>query len=204
MIPKTVHYIWLGKKPKPIIVQKCIRSWYLKLRGFRIQCWNEDNLDLSHPFVSSCMERKLYAFAADIIRFQVLLIHGGIYLDTDMEVIESFDPFLRLVSFIGFEDDRAKRPSAGVIGGEANNLFCKKMVEYYDLLDISKPPIICDAIESVIKDSPICDLAILPQRTFYPYNPYSSHACHKQLPLMASDIAKDTVAVHHWQKSWRI
>ena len=203
MIPKTIHYIWLGKKAKPIAIQKCISTWYSKLEGYRIQCWNEDNLDLSHPFLASCIDQKLYAFAADFIRFQVLLKHGGIYLDTDMEIIGTFEPLLNLSSFIGLEDERMMRPSAAAIGCIPNAKFPAMMVEYYDSLTQNNSIIVCDAILSVIKASPIFDLTILPQKLFYPYNPYSSSAYQKSLPLMASDITPDTVAVHHWQKSWR-
>ena len=185
------------------MIQKCISSWYANLEGYYIQCWNEDNLDLSHPYLASCIDQRLYAFAADFIRFKVLMMYGGIYLDTDVEVLGRFDSLLDLVSFIGCEDDRRKRPNAAVIGCVPNASFSSRMTEFYELLDQNNSIIVCDAISRVIKDGHVHDLTILPQRFFYPYNPYSSCAYQKDLPLMASEITSETVAIHHWQKSWK-
>jgi mannosyltransferase OCH1-like enzyme len=131
------------------------------------------------------------------------MMYGGIYLDTDVEVLGRFDSLLDLVSFIGCEDDRRKRPNAAVIGCVPNASFSSRMTEFYELLDQNNSIIVCDAISRVIKDGHVHDLTILPQRFFYPYNPYSSCAYQKDLPLMASEITSETVAIHHWQKSWK-
>ena len=204
MIPKVIHYIWLGRGPKPIIIQKCISSWYTRLEGYRIQCWNEENLDLTHPYLVDCIEKKLYAFAADFIRFKVLSCYGGIYLDTDIEVIGTFDKLLNLTSFIGYEDERIRTPAAGVIGASPNAEFLGHMVSYYSSLGGVLPVTVCSAIQSVISRTKIVDLTILPQRYFYPYNPYGSSPYVRHLPLMAADIQNDTIAIHHWNKSWKL
>lgn len=106
MIPREIHYIWFGGKRMPPSVEKTIASWKSVLPGYRITCWNEDNFDVrQHPWMESMYREGKFAFASDWARLFILQQNGGIYLDTDVEIRKSFDPFLAHETFWGFEYD---------------------------------------------------------------------------------------------------
>lgn len=95
MIPKIVHYVWLGGAPPTALGDRCLASWRQHLPGWKILLWNEENSPMDHPFVRAMMERKLYAFASDYIRLEALLRHGGLYLDADTELVADPTPFIK-------------------------------------------------------------------------------------------------------------
>jgi hypothetical protein len=159
MIPKIIHYIWLGKKPKSKNIKNCIKSWQRLLTDYEIYEWNEDNIDInSHPYLKDAIEQKKYAFASDYIRIQVLKKYGGIYLDTDIVVFRSFDSLLNCGFFSAKEifknifdpettllDNEGHRINkshtipgfgvmAAVIGANANHPFLDEILHYYNSL----------------------------------------------------------------------
>ena len=88
MIPKTIHYCWFGRGEKPKLAQKCIASWKTFCPDYEIIEWNEDNYDVnSTPYTKYCYENKKWAFLSDYVRLDVVCRHGGVYFDTDVEVI---------------------------------------------------------------------------------------------------------------------
>ena len=91
MIPKVVQYCWFGGKKKTKLIKDCIKSWKRYLPDYKIIEWNEKNSDLAHPFVIEAYKLKKWAFVSDYIRLKVLYDFGGIYLDTDMMVLKSFE-----------------------------------------------------------------------------------------------------------------
>ncbi|MGL4897193.1 MAG: glycosyltransferase family 32 protein, partial [Cetobacterium sp.] len=118
---KKIHYIWLGKGSKPNIMDICINSWREKLPNYEIIEWNEENLDFyneikKNRFLEECYKRKLWAFLSDYFRVKVLYENGGIYLDSDMQILKSLDRFLDDKLFLGMEDEN--QPSAGIIGAK--------------------------------------------------------------------------------------
>lgn len=129
MIPKVIHYCWFGGKRKPKLVQDCIKSWRKYLPDYQIIEWNENNSDLSHPFVKEAYHLKKWAFVADYVRLNVLYENGGIYLDTDMMVLKSFNNLLDNKCFFGAEDKNYI--SCGIIGTLKNNeMFLGFLVLY--------------------------------------------------------------------------
>ncbi|MDD6061365.1 MAG: glycosyltransferase, partial [Oscillospiraceae bacterium] len=105
MIPKTIHYCWFGRGEKPKLVQKCMASWQKNLPGYTFVEWNEDNFDVNQNlFVQQAYAHRNFAFVSDYARAQALYNEGGIYLDTDVEVLKSFDAFLENRFFAGFEE----------------------------------------------------------------------------------------------------
>ena len=104
-IPKKIHFCWLGENEKTDLVKRCIESWRIKLPEYEIIEWNEKNFDFnnSNTYVKQALKRKRWAFVTDYMRLKILYDHGGIYLDTDVEVIKSFDTLLNDNSFIGLE-----------------------------------------------------------------------------------------------------
>jgi hypothetical protein len=118
MIPKIIHYCWFGGNKKPKLIRECISSWENVLPEYKIIEWNESNSDLIHPFVKEAYKLKKWAFVADYIRLKALFDFGGIYLDTDMMALKSFDSLLDNQCFFGSED--IDFVSCGIIGAEKN------------------------------------------------------------------------------------
>lgn len=104
MIPKIIHYCWFGRNPKPKDVLQCIESWRKVLPDYEIKEWNEDNYDIHKcKYMEDAYKEKKWAFVSDFCRIDVVYEYGGIYLDTDVEVVRSFDDLLHLDMFCGFE-----------------------------------------------------------------------------------------------------
>ena len=113
MIPKKIHYCWFGKNPLPESAKKCISSWKKYFPDYEIKEWNEDNYDVNKiPYTQQAYLAQKYAFVSDYARFDVLFHEGGIYFDTDVEVIRSFDDILANGAFMGCEIDGADSSDA--------------------------------------------------------------------------------------------
>lgn len=104
MIPKVIHYCWFGRNPLPESAQKCIASWKKFLPDYEIKEWNEDNFDVNIiPYTKEAYEAKKYAFVSDYARFWILYKYGGLYFDTDVEVIKPMDDIIERGPFMGIE-----------------------------------------------------------------------------------------------------
>lgn len=131
MIPKIIHYCWMSGETFPTDIQKCLDSWKKKLPDYQIILWNAKTFDLNTSiWVKEAYKAKKYAFCADYIRLYALYNYGGIYLDSDVEVLKSYDELLELPYFIGFESKLYFE--AATIGSEKNNPFIKKILDYYE------------------------------------------------------------------------
>lgn len=129
MIPKHLHYVWMGGKPKPFYLRQCIRTFHQK--GYEVSEWNETNFDIqSHPFLRDAYGKKQWAFVSDFVRMAVIYKYGGIYLDTDVVVVSSLDSLLVHDCFVGFENDHS--PFTAVFGAIAGHPFIKDALSYYD------------------------------------------------------------------------
>lgn len=134
MIPKKIHYVWVGGKDKPADIRRCMATWEKHLQGYEIIEWNEQNFDMeAHPFIKAAYAAKKWAYVSDYIRAKVIYEQGGIYLDTDVLVLDDFDGFLEHRAFVGFENP--DHPFTAVFGAEPGHPFIKKMLDYYDGLD---------------------------------------------------------------------
>ena len=134
MIPKIIHYCWFGGNSKPKSVEKCIDSWRLYCREFEFIEWNESNFDISSSpqYVQQAYEAKKWAFVSDYVRLCALVEYGGIYLDTDMELLKPIDQLLMHKAFSGTED--GKHISAGFMGGISDFGFYKQFKNMYNSL----------------------------------------------------------------------
>lgn len=133
MIPKKIHFIWVGGKEFPKDIKKCMKTWKKHLKGYEIKLWNETNFDIhSHPFIEAAYEAKKWAYVSDYIRSYVIYHEGGIYLDTDVLLLDNFDSFLGHRAFVGFE--RKDYPFTAVFGAEKGHPLVKDMLDYYDKL----------------------------------------------------------------------
>ena len=118
MIPKVIHYCWFGRNPLPPLAVKCIESWRKYLPDYEIREWNEDNFDVNAiPYTREAYEAKKYAFVSDYARFKILYEHGGLYFDTDVEVIRPLDDIIARGPFMGCECDATGATAGAVAPG---------------------------------------------------------------------------------------
>ncbi|MBQ7300538.1 MAG: glycosyl transferase [Clostridia bacterium] len=135
MIPKTIHYCWFGGNPKPKLAEKCIKSWKKYCPDYEIIEWNEDNFDISSCplYVRQAYELKKWPFVTDYVRLKVVYDHGGIYMDTDVELKKSLDSLLEYQAYFGFEKGKYIATGLG-FGAEAGaNILVDLMKDYYDI-----------------------------------------------------------------------
>lgn len=130
MIPKIIHLCWLSGDEFPESIKFCINSMKKNLSDYELKVWTKDNFNIdSVRWVKEAFESKKYAFAADYIRFWCLYNYGGIYLDSDVEVLKNFDDLLNQKSFVGFE--YLNIPEAAVVGAEKGCVWIKKCLDWY-------------------------------------------------------------------------
>lgn len=137
MIPKIIHYCWFGRNPLPDSAVKCINSWRKFFPDYEIKEWNEDNFDVKIiPYTAEAYAAKKYAFVSDYARFWILYKYGGVYFDTDVEVIKPMDDIIERGPFMGIEDFYPDgtypmvAPGLG-IAVNAGHEFYKKLLDYY-------------------------------------------------------------------------
>ncbi|MDF7683314.1 glycosyltransferase [Lactobacillus sp. ESL0679] len=136
MIPKIIHYVWVGGNPKPKNIQRCMRTWQKHLQGYQIIEWNEQNFDIhENKYVEQAYKAKKWAFVSDYIRAKAVYEMGGIYLDTDVLVLDDLTSLLNNQAFVGFEN-RAN-PFTAVFGAEPKHPLLKDMLAYYDDRDFT-------------------------------------------------------------------
>lgn len=133
MIPRIIHYCWFGRGEMPELVQNCITSWRTYMPDWEFRLWSEDNFEIatSPQYVREAYEAKKYAFVSDYVRLWALEREGGVYLDTDVEVLRSFVPLLNDTAFIGLEESLALLPGTCVMGCEAHCKWVKDMIATY-------------------------------------------------------------------------
>ena len=130
MIPKKVHYCWFGRGKKSQKLQDCIDSWKKYLPDYEIKEWNEDNFDVNAmTFTKEAYAYHKWAFVADVARLHALYTEGGIYFDTDVEVVKNFDDLLDNKAFTGFEDSELLQ--TGVLGAEKGHPWIGYELEGY-------------------------------------------------------------------------
>lgn len=138
MIPKTIHYCWFGRNPLPKSAVKCINSWRKFFPDYEIKEWNEDNFDVkSIPYTAEAYEARKYAFVSDYARFWILYHFGGVYFDTDVEVIKPMDDIIEKGPFMGIEVEYSSQrlnprvnPGLGIAVDSGHEVY-KRMIDYY-------------------------------------------------------------------------
>jgi mannosyltransferase OCH1-like enzyme len=198
MIPKKIHYCWFGQSEKPKLVKLCIKSWKKNLPEYEIKEWNENNIPQDSVILKNFLKRKKWAFASDYMRLAAIYREGGIYLDTDFEVIKDITNLLNVSAFLGYEEEN--RPTNGICGGEKGHIFFKDAINIIESRFHKKMPyLIAPELCIYALSRKSYNLKIYPQDYFYPYNPYSKKE-DKKYPLYSR--MKLAYACHHWQKSW--
>lgn len=130
-IPRTIHYCWFGKGEKPRKLKKCMASWKKNLPDFEFVEWNESRFDVEAlPYTAEAYKAGKYAFVSDVARLYGLVEMGGIYLDTDVEVIRPLDRFLHHSAFSGFED--GVHLQSGTMGAQKGHPWFKELLAEYE------------------------------------------------------------------------
>ncbi len=131
MIPKKIHYCWFGGNPLPKDVQKYIDTWKKFCPDYEIKEWNEQNFDIHrNQYVEEAYQLKKWAFVSDVARINALYTEGGIYMDTDVEVVRNLDPLLNTRGFLGFEG--TQWIATNLVGFEAGHEILRTFLESYD------------------------------------------------------------------------
>lgn len=195
----------MGKGPKPKVFEKCLESWKKYCPDYEIIEWNEENLDLSkYKYAQDAYNEKKFAFASDVFRFDILYNYGGIYLDTDVELLKPIDEFLNEVFFTGFESKTTVCPGL-ICGSEKENLICKFMLDYYANADFKADrengETVCSIFTRIVKDKGLKlnnktqrlnGLTIYSSEYFCPIDPIRS----------TKKITKNTYSIHWYDASW--
>ncbi|EGT2198155.1 TPA: glycosyltransferase [Clostridioides difficile] len=207
MIPKKIHYVWFGG-PKGNIENICINSWKEKLPEYEIVEWNEKNFDIEkeikgNKFLEECYKRKLWAFISDYTRIKVLYEQGGVYMDTDMQILKDITPLLENNRLIcGYEDDR-EYINGAIIGVEKGHPFLKDLLEYYEKEVLTSslftiPKIMTHLMEKNYKKIDPNNyeegIRVYDKEYFYPFG-------FKE-DFTPECITENTFGIHWWGKSW--
>lgn len=206
MIPKKIHYCWFGRKEKPKSVQLCIDSWKKYCPDYEFIEWNEDNFDINYnAYTKYCYQNEKWAFLSDLARLLVVYEHGGIYFDTDVELIKNIDDFLVYDAFYGWETDEYVATGLG-FGAVAKHKTVKSMIDQYkDLLPDEQgnyPLIACPQLNTkalqqygLRKNGElqcIDGTIILPIEYMNPYDDPTGRLCKTE----------NTISIHWYSKSW--
>ena len=212
MIPKVIHYCWFGGKPLPPLGEKCLASWRKFLPGYEIRRWDETNFDVgAHPYTRDAYGAGLYAFVSDYARFRILYDSGGLYFDTDVEVIKPLDDMIGRGPFMGLENDGirgrlAVAPGLGLCA-EAGMPLYKEILGRYDELSFfsddgtrnpySMIPMVTEILEKkgLVAGSGIQDVfgaVVYPQTWLNPFDDATGRLRK----------TGNTRAIHWYSKSW--
>lgn len=209
MIPKIIHYCWFGKGEMPELVKMCINSWHVNLPDYELKLWNEDNFDVTmYQYSLEAYNERKYAFVSDVCRLYALKEFGGIYLDTDVEVLKPLDEFLeKHIAFSGFEDNNLV--PTGLMASVEGGRWISDLLSMYDnksfyladgSLDLTPNTEIITSF--MVKHGVNLDNSYQEVEgycTFYP----SDFFCPKNWQTLKIQITQNTRCIHHFAGSWK-
>ncbi|MDY5036481.1 MAG: glycosyltransferase [Prevotella sp.] len=216
MIPKIIHYCWFGGNPLPEDAKKCIESWKKFLPDYEIKEWNESNFDVNIiPYTREAYRLKKYAFVSDYARFWVLYQFGGIYFDTDVEVIRPLDDIVARGGFMGCETDPKSGPTSykteanpGLGLGVAPGLgLIRKIMDYYEQAqfefhpDIKTQETVVAITTRILREHGLKDVKGIQEVEgvwIYP----SEYFCPINITTMRLHITSNTRTIHHYAGTW--
>lgn len=206
MIPKKIHYCWFGGNPLPDLAVKCIESWKKYCPDYEIVEWNEKNFDLTcNKYVRQAYECKKWAFITDYVRLYAMVTQGGIYMDTDVEVLKNLDIFLNNKAFSGFERENAI--PTGIMACEKDFPLFKEFLYEYKERAFIKENGDMDLTTNVTAITNTClkyglnlnnQLQKINDFTLYPKDFF----CPKNYETGKIECTKNTYTIHHFSGSW--
>lgn len=222
MIPRTIHYCWFGRNPLPESAKRCIASWQRYLPDYEIIEWNEDNFDVNIiPYTAEAYKAKKYAFVSDYARFWVLYKYGGLYFDTDVEIVRKMDDIIARGAFMGCEKEvrpgarpeqlsnalgLGVNPGLGLGALPGLDLYAE-ILGYYKDLHYLQPDgrfsgetvvkittrLLCGKGLKAVRDvQEVAGVWIYPKEYF----------CPKDYKTGVMTITNNTVSIHHYDASW--
>ena len=207
MIPKVIHYCWFGRGKMPKLAEICIASWKKYLPEYELHLWNEDTFDVnSNLFTKQAYESRKFAFVTDYVRLYALYHHGGVYMDTDVEVLKNMDYFLQFPAFSGFEDDI--HIPTGLMASVEKGKWVSTLLSYYDNQPLIQP-------DGTLKC--LTNTSIISQMTkemgFVPNGKYQiidnevyifpkDFFCPKSQITGDILLTNNTYCIHHFSGSW--
>lgn len=208
MIPKVIHYCWFGGKKKPKLARKCIKSWQKYLPEYTFKEWNESNFDINcNRYVREAYESRRFAFVTDYVRLYALYSEGGIYMDTDVEVLRPLDDFLHHNAFSGFEDNDLV--STGLMASEKGGKWVKELLDEYTDLHFINEDGTFDLKPNTerITDMMVSKGLIL-NNTYQDFPNFitlysSDFFCPKSWRTGEIHLTNNTHTIHHFAASWK-
>lgn len=207
-IPKVIHYCWFGRKEKPLRYKKWMESWKYYCPDYEIVEWNENNYDVyKNKYIAQAYEMQKWAFVSDYARVDIISQYGGIYLDTDVELIKNIDELLMNDAFCGFESRQFVAYGLG-FGAKKSHPIVSEIKKYYDGIDFilengTLNQITCPVIQTEVmkRYGLICNgrfqvvdgMAVYPPRILCGMSPHSFR--------VVRDLSR-TYAIHHFEGSW--
>jgi len=198
-IPKKLHYFWFGGGEKNELIQKCLLSWQEHLPEYEIIEWNEANYDVQkNPITARAFADKKWAFLSDYARLDVLYEYGGVYLDTDIEIVKSLDIFMNHGVFLGMESK--EHANASILGSIPEHWFIKEVLDSYQAdqeyttIPIKVTRVLKRYISIEDTYSNFDDVAVYPHEYFYPFGFTEK--------FTTECLTENTHAIHWWDHSW--
>lgn len=206
-IPKVIHYCWFGKGKMPPLSEKCIKSWKKYCPDYEIICWNEDNFDINeNMYAKEAYEAGKWAFVSDYARLKVLYENGGIYLDTDVEIIKPIDTLIEDCGYMGFDDNGVISTGLGFACEKGNELVGQLLADYNDIhftladgsYDLTPCPVrntktmVKLGLDLEKKNQTFMGIKILPE----------DYLCPMKYYIGKKIITKNTYSIHHFCASW--
>ena len=208
MIPKIIHYCWFGGNPLPELAQKCIESWKKYCPDYEIKRWDETSFDVSCcDYVQEAYEAKMWAFVSDYARFKILYENGGVYLDTDVELIKPIDDIITKGPFMGLEESSEVSVATGLgLASDAGLPLFDEILDNYNYSHFEKDEngqyetVVTRVTNIILKHGnilpkEICEVAGI---TIYP----TEFFCPLNYNTGKTTITSNTRSIHHYTASW--
>ena len=206
-IPKIIHYCWFGGKELPELAKFCIASWEKYLPDYKIMRWDESNFDLnSNDYVREAYENKKWAFITDYVRLYALKNYGGVYMDTDVEVLKDITSFLDLKAFSGFDNE--KQIPTGIMASEKDGRWVNELLKDYDNKHFVNPDGSFDMTTNVV-------LITNTTKRLYPFVEKNSYQDFGDVVFFPKDyfcpknhedgkvyLTDNSYTIHHFNGSW--
>lgn len=224
-IPKIIHYCWFGGKAMPELALKCIESWKKYLPDYELRLWNEETFDLDmYPYAREAYDNRKFAFVTDVVRLWALEKFGGVYMDTDVEILRplesplhlssiisnngSFKSLMDLPAFTGYEASMSNAPVTGLMASAAHGVWVKEQLAYYEGKHFVKEDGTLDLTTNTITIA-----RIMQEGGFVINGKYGVYKDDMHVfpvdyfcPLTSTRVlkcTKNTYCIHHFAGSWQ-